>query len=724
MKLLSLKGQNIGLLKGEFEFEFDDSLTVITGPIGCGKSTILTMIRASLTNSFPGTASSWASWGTPPQEACYFVASWRIGNRVLHIAKCVSGDRDFAAMNIPRLRIENDDGTVEDVHASREALERTHSLIPVPASIIDGHLIVDQDSITAPVSATPARFKETIHTLTRTSELENLRLRVRDLLSTVTVPDVEGPLAEAQTEVNRLKGEQAAVEQRLAAINEQQRAIGIADVNLQLETQELLKKNNEKAAELERSISDCNGSIAFVQSRMQDSLVQLARHRSAVDAGADSVEGYRKALYSIDAAKERYASKLDIQESLAKLAISSADLNARLESKPACEKVPADYIVKVQELRTSRLASMEALRKQIKLVEQGNCPTCGQSTKCPVSVDDLHGQLALYSAELAKVDQLHKDISECVASWSKYDSDARTWQAMLDLGEASRIKLEAELAKVADAEPVDEQSVIAMKRFVAAYVEAQKQVDWHSAGLAGMQKQQEDLNRTMDGLKARLADIPPQRFDAALHARLTFSLDTYRRLEGQRQEGLGELSATAKTLARAEERMKVHLDRKAKVEPTIRFREVLQIAEKALVKDALPKLLSAQYMGKLNERIQFYLGMINAEFTAHINADLEFMAKKTDGLVHRANRLSGGQKQQASVAYLLAVNDVFASTLGVLALDEPSGAMQESNSQDLAEAFSYLANLGQRTGRQFIVITHSAALAEYGCKQIKLEPST
>lgn len=236
-------------------------------------------------------------------------------------------------------------------------------------------------------------------------------------------------------------------------------------------------------------------------------------------------------------------------------------------------------------------------------------------------------------------------------------------------------------------------------------------------------RQRKELENAKASFQSSLAEIPSQRFDPELYARLSYSLDTYRRLEAQRQNTLGELSATQKTLVRAEDRMKTHLERKAKIEPTLRFREVLQLSEKALVKDALPKLLSAQYMGKLNERIQFYLSMINAEFTAHINSDLEFMAKKSDGLVHKANRLSGGQKQQASVCYLLAVNDVFASTLGVLALDEPSGAMQESNSQDLAEAFNYLANLGQRTGRQFIVITHSAALAEYGCKQIRLEPS-
>ena len=128
-------------------------------------------------------------------------------------------------------------------------------------------------------------------------------------------------------------------------------------------------------------------------------------------------------------------------------------------------------------------------------------------------------------------------------------------------------------------------------------------------------------------------------------------------------------------------------------------------------------------MKKLNERLAFYLEMIHADFSAYIDDSLEFMARKSDGMVHHAKRLSGGQKQQASVCYLLAVNDVFASTLGVLALDEPSGAMQESNSQDLAEAFNYLAKMGQATGRQFIVITHSGALAALGCRNISLEGS-
>ena len=183
----------------------------------------------------------------------------------------------------------------------------------------------------------------------------------------------------------------------------------------------------------------------------------------------------------------------------------------------------------------------------------------------------------------------------------------------------------------------------------------------------------------------------------------------------------GALTVAHKGLTRANERLVTQTQRKATIKPIESLRTILNLASSVLVKDGLPKLLSLQYMGKLNERIKFYLNMINADFSAYIDENLEFMAKKADGLVHRTGRLSGGQKQQASVAYLLAVNDVFASTLGVLALDEPSGAMQEGNSQELAEAFSYLAKVGQQTGRQFIIITHSAALAAYGCTKIELQ---
>jgi DNA repair exonuclease SbcCD ATPase subunit len=183
----------------------------------------------------------------------------------------------------------------------------------------------------------------------------------------------------------------------------------------------------------------------------------------------------------------------------------------------------------------------------------------------------------------------------------------------------------------------------------------------------------------------------------------------------------GSQESTLQGLDRAKAKVDAQEKRAASVKPIEDFRRILDKVNTILMKDGLPRLLSLQYMQKLNERLAFYLRTINADFSAFIDENLEFMARKSDGLVHHAKRLSGGQKQQASVCYLLAVNDVFASTLGVLALDEPSGAMQESNSRDLAEAFNYLAKMGQQTGRQFIVITHSNALAALGCKNISLE---
>jgi DNA repair exonuclease SbcCD ATPase subunit len=219
----------------------------------------------------------------------------------------------------------------------------------------------------------------------------------------------------------------------------------------------------------------------------------------------------------------------------------------------------------------------------------------------------------------------------------------------------------------------------------------------------------------------KLEDIPLARYDANEYARLQKVHEDGLLLKQKADKLGGSLEALVQSVERAKTKVDVYEKRAASVKPIENFRKVLDKVNEILMKDGLPRLLSLQYMQKLNDRLAFYLSTINADFSAYIDENLEFMARKSDGLVHAAKRLSGGQKQQASVCYLLAVNDVFASTLGVLALDEPSGAMQESNSRDLAEAFNYLSKVGQHTNRQFIVITHSNSLSALGCKNIALE---
>lgn len=722
MKLLSLKGRNIGLLKGDFEFNFDDALTVITGPIGCGKSTVLTMIRASLTNLFPGNAASWASWGTPPQEACYFVATWRIGDKTLHIAKCVSGDKQFSTLNIPRLRIEHDSGQIEDISSSREALERTLSLIPVPSSIIDGHLIVDQDSITAPVASTAAKFKEIIHTLTRTNDLENMRGLIRDVMMSVVVPDVEEPLKQAKYDFEIDSGEVSKYEKMISELVESAVDLQIDDVNRQLDNLQKVKAGAERRDTLKKELETSAGIMRQLDTSAANLASSKAKTENSMKAMENAVEESKKVLYSADAiirANNRISAlrKLE-EEQLAKL--EAHRINQ--VHPPEFELPTDDHIDELSEAIVSVNQEISSVVKKLDLAEKGQCPECGNSTSvCETDMENLVSQLNKCKELKSTFENALVTFKTQRKAWQEFTIKAQQW---LDVAESSNARYEeicAELESLKDTPSMDDASKARHMKVVAEYDSLVKALARLDNDISAMNAHKANQAAVAEKKQAELDGIPDEAFDAYLHARLMKIVDDHLQLRMKISSAKGSLENAKASLERSKSRLEAQEKRAALVKPIQTFRSVLDKASSVLVKDGLPKLLSLQYMGKLNERLAFYLNTINADFSAYIDDNLEFMARKSDGLVHAAKRLSGGQKQQASVAYLLAVNDVFASTLGILALDEPSGAMQESNSQDLAEAFSYLAKVGKQTGRQFIVITHSASLAAYGCTHIALE---
>ena len=724
MKLLSLKGRNIGLLKGDFEFEFDEAMTVITGPIGCGKSTTLTMIRASLTNAFPGTALSWASWGVSPLEACYFVVTWRIGDKVLHIAKCVAGEKAFTALKIPRLRIEYDDGNVEELYGSKESLEKTHSFIPVPASIIDGHLIVDQDSITAPVASTPAKFKEIIHTLTRTSELETIRSQARDVLMSVTVPDVQGPLQEAQAELALLQGEYNRLEAEIQASTAAYVILDMPTVLLQLDTLDLLKKNDDRRTKLDTQHLTAVQAISQLESQLTARNEDWTSMLAQKEATKTAAEEAKKSLYSADAT---LIARKRIEFLQIKASQLSKDLQVCIKSEPvAPNSNRLNCTRELEEEMTAKIGDAnqryKAAKHKLELAEQGQCPQCGNSTSlCAADLEllnkeaeDIKGDVALYCYTTLA-------IKSGIKEWETYDKAIADYHTCVMNTMTKSEETSQELDSLKDTPEMTPEIKTGFTKVASAYDTLERSISSIENSISALQGHLQSQTDMLDVVVKELADIPVARFDGNEYARLTKICEDGNSIKQQVGRLEGNLDGTEKSLERAKQKVIAQELRAASVKPIERFRSILERVNQVLMKDGLPRLLSLQYMGKLNERLAFYLDTIHADFTAAIDENLEFTVRKADGMIHHAKRLSGGQKQQASVCYLLAVNDVFASTLGVLALDEPSGAMQESNSRDLAEAFNYLAKMGLQTGRQFIVITHSTSLAAYGCKHIALE---
>lgn len=716
MRLISLEGRNVGLLRGPFRFEFDDALTVITGPIGCGKSTILMMVKSSLTNNIPGSASSWVTFGgLAPDDCSYFEVCWAIGKKVVRIAKCLAHESVFKSMGLVRLRIEHEDGSVEDINATKEAQDRVQALVQLPSGVIDGHLVVDQESITAPVTAPPAKFKEIIHALTKADEMEAVRGRLRDLLSSVVVPDVADRLEEARTHLVIQEGRLAAAREELA---DTIRLLAEADKQgslRELETLTLVRDNNARRAQLAARETVLLAEIAGIEQAIVRNRNVVAEVQEKLDATAKRAEQLKNLTADLEEKTKQKAKRDSMVEKATSLSFSLDQLNESEELKPESPRPTDEDMAELRNVLDQALLTAVSLKQRKENALRGVCSTCGadmtMSDKDMAALEDSLAEAGLFSAQAG--DAL-SSATATRSAWEAYDRSiadtARRRENLVSNLETVISALEQipEVSMPSDADIAEARELLHSRATMQMTLDsASKFMTTSGATLAGK-------NAELGMIRDAMAQVPPAKFSQKRYDELTAHLSRIDELEAARIGKQTEVTIMTRECDDASAKVKALEKRMQQVEPIQRFRDVVSRASEFLSKDALPKLLSSQYMRTLNDRLDYYMKVVNAGFEAYIDENLEFMARKPDGLVHRAARLSGGQKQQASVCYLLAVSDVFAGSLGVLALDEPTGAMQDSNTQDMAEAFSQLARIGQQTGRQFIVITHSEVLASYG----------
>lgn len=709
----------MGLLKGPFEFIFGSTLTTITGPIGCGKSTLLTMIKASLTNTIPGSSSSWVSWGIAKGEPSYFTAKWELDNHILEITKPLADNKAFKDLNIPRIVILSSEGEViEESYTAKESNDLLLKMLPVSPKVIDSHLIIDQDQITYPASATPAKFQETIHVLTKVNEMEISRSKLRESLGSYTVPEVAD-------EVDTLQSDVDLIESELQDLRKQ-----IADITAELDKTDIPKVDNEVALLREAETNEStrkqltNEIVTFKSqhSTMETRLKQMEQEEI-------KIKGEWKRLNNLATVAKTslatYEYKKREWEEYVGLTKELADLNEGRDSlaypeEPADKEPDEQMVGKLQVQADETSLQHKDIQKKVGLAQLGCCPECGQRT------DDV--DLAQLEEDERNIAHLTSQVSELLtavqakrAEFVEYRLEKERHSAALGRMDDRITRCQGRLDQLTDVEQVSEESITLWTEAVENYAQVDTALTTVRRNIDDSVVRLETYTSGIDNNSNTLQLIKGGSPDPIRLKVLLSQQDRLDQLKEHRTSLTGGVSVKESELLRAQEKLSILTKRAASAKPIKKYRDLLTKAIDILHKNSLPKLVSAQYLSEINMKLNDYLTMVDADFSAWVDGDLQFMVKKADGLEHRANRLSGGQKQQVSIAYLLSVNDVFASSLGVLALDEPTGSMQEENAKDVAETFSKLVTVGKQTDRQFIVITHSETLASYGEVQIDLK---
>ena len=81
-----------------------------------------------------------------------------------------------------------------------------------------------------------------------------------------------------------------------------------------------------------------------------------------------------------------------------------------------------------------------------------------------------------------------------------------------------------------------------------------------------------------------------------------------------------------------------------------------------------------------------------------------------DKMHHNRNQLSGGQQQRVAIARALATNPT------ILLADEPTGALDQTNGEQVMELFEALHD----EGRTIVMITHDLKIARHGSRIVNI----
>ena len=718
MKLLSVEGSNVGLLKGNFNFNFNGSLTAITGPIGVGKSTLLMMVKSSLTNSVPGSAASWVSWGADKGEPSYFKATWRIEDRVVEVARPMVDSSSFKALDIPRIRVTDlEDNVLFEAFTSSGAGEILQTVLPVTSKVVDTHLVVDQDSISHPTNATPAKFQETLHTLTKVNEIEKIRAKLRESLSSYTVPEVSELMDTVNRDLTELESQLAQKLKEKKEINAKLLEIDPELISNGIIEEEQLKLAQDQRDKLRVDVENTLGSIGCLDKEKGVLTSQLEQVNITVVANKDQAEVDEKYV----AAYQHLKNVWDRQQTIL-FEISTFEKGLKALShpeEPVGGKPDSSLLNPLREQRVKLETDISITSAKLGVCELGVCPTCHQTTE-GLDAASLRGRQTELNSTL-------KELTDMLNLASLQTERYQQYTETLQKFEVEKSKLEAEISSRQSSvdhglNPVSEEEFKVATGRINSYKVAVASSVKIASDIAALDSRCGVYRLNLDKFNKDIVDLAAgdKPFDPVRYKSLVEVQNSYQEYKTQLYSVNEAIKDKQIQVDKIRDRKSAVEGRAAQAEPILRYRGTLEKAIEVLKKDNLPRLLSTQYLGEINEKLQLYLSMIDAQFVAWIDDELNFMVKKSDGLVHKANRLSGGQKQQASIAYLLSVNDVFASSLGVLILDEPTGSMQEENAKDVAEAFGKLLQIGKAMNRQFIVVTHSKSLAAYSDQAIEM----
>lgn len=346
------------------------------------------------------------------------------------------------------------------------------------------------------------------------------------------------------------------------------------------------------------------------------------------------------------------------------------------------------------------------------------CPTCH------TPAENLAPQVANQKSAILVFEDVLKEKKALLATRLLDEHKLAAWEKLqhkLDTQEAEVAAAEEQLTTVQPPPQTEDelqQTVSDFEDFNAALNELKPLIESAKEKIAELAGAIKTTRDRCQQITEELAATSVTEADAHL---ATKKLDTIR-------------DAVVKRQSLEEQRMKLQYEKdlQQKQYETVRQQEneaaalrrwitVAETAREAL-KNA-PRLVAQRNLKRLETSINELLQIFGVNFFVTVaEADSPtFIAEFYDGRRQTAQRLSIGQKTVLALAFRVAVNAQFAEEIGLLALDEPTAALDAPRIKALAPVLEKLRDLSTTKGLQCLLVTHATALSHLFESTIELE---
>jgi len=674
-------------------------LVGVVGPNGSGKSNYVKSILFALTGSSsnPGRKDEDLTWGT---SSGFVKLEFEAGGKKGSVKRWVNG---------AKVHMEYGDSKFSRATDVSEAMV---DLLGLDFKILQDMIFVPQGRMEGLLFQTPADRARAFQVLFGTTNAENVRaalqlelVRVNGLLGAESrgVEELKRALAEQDARISEAERELGGVEKKV--LSEE----AVAGLRSAIARYDSYVRGKREADDAESAVSDLSSKYGAVSDEVDDSAKRIDDVSACLSGSA---EDYDRAAANL---REEEAARRTLQaRSSAQARIDQAKLVASVP-EPAAFPDGAE----LSELERKLPDMQAAVNSSGKIVSTfragaGRCPTCDQLV--PQELVPRHAKIL---AELGPaVDRDKRRLAALVAARKNADDAKSRWgatteRARREIAEASR-ELDGLMrfaVAAAQRSPEDKAADAELVELVEGL--KTKLIELRGKRDAAERRKVEYASLLLQarGRKSRADEALGERVELEEYGKAKAALDVDRATRDERNSLLGRIEAFRRNKLETEKRIEDLEKASALREKYSEWRGVCENLRDVFHRDRLPNVVAGRYLRSINSRLAKYLDLFGVAYSARIDSNLGIVC--SFGSVETpAERLSGGQKVELSIAFRFAIYDLFSRNLGLLVLDEPTVFLDTDRIDSVCRLMTAVRSHSVTSGLQVIVVTHEPRLAE------------